>query len=239
MALLPEDRYRSPRELADEMEHWLAGEPVAAWPEPWSLRVRRWVARRRTLVTAACVAALVTIAALGGIAVLQVWSNQKLTAANAGLREARARAEGRVNLALRAIENFRAAVQENLDVKNRPELAPLRTELLRAPWSFTVSSARTSRQASRFNQARRHVWHRPSSGLPSSPPRSTRSPTRSEPLRRPPRFSRRLRMRIRTTPRTGSIWPGQPTGLECSMMRSDARTTPRPGCNSHSTAGKR
>jgi serine/threonine-protein kinase len=136
MALEPESRYRSPRELADEIEQWLAGEPVAAWPEPWSARAKRWIARRRTLVTAACVAAVVTIAALGGITALQVRSNQELSAANEALRDAQTRAEGRVDLALRAIERFREAVEHNLDVKNRPELAPLRKDLLQAPLDF-------------------------------------------------------------------------------------------------------
>ena len=34
MALRPEDRYASPRALADDVEHWLADEPVSALPEP-------------------------------------------------------------------------------------------------------------------------------------------------------------------------------------------------------------
>src|SRR5262249_35222514 len=38
MALRPEDRYGSPRALAAEVEHWLADEPVHAWPEPWTTR---------------------------------------------------------------------------------------------------------------------------------------------------------------------------------------------------------
>ena len=33
MALKPEDRYATPRALADDIEHWLADEPVTAYPE--------------------------------------------------------------------------------------------------------------------------------------------------------------------------------------------------------------
>ena len=38
MSVSPEDRYASPRAFADEIEHWLADEPVAAWKEPWFVR---------------------------------------------------------------------------------------------------------------------------------------------------------------------------------------------------------
>ena len=36
MALTPEDRYASCRALAEDVERWLADEPVTAWREPWS-----------------------------------------------------------------------------------------------------------------------------------------------------------------------------------------------------------
>jgi formylglycine-generating enzyme required for sulfatase activity len=38
--------------LADEIERWLADEPVSAWREPLKTRVRRWGLRHRVLVTA-------------------------------------------------------------------------------------------------------------------------------------------------------------------------------------------
>ena len=63
MAYRAEDRFDSPQMLAHDLELWLAGEPVSAWPEPRRLKLRRWVIRNRTLVssaTAALVVALVT-----------------------------------------------------------------------------------------------------------------------------------------------------------------------------------
>jgi serine/threonine protein kinase len=42
MALKPQNRYAAPRELAEDIEHWLADEPVGAWAEPWSVKARRW-----------------------------------------------------------------------------------------------------------------------------------------------------------------------------------------------------
>ena len=136
MARSPEDRHESARALADDIERWLAGEPVPAWREPWSARARRWLARHRTLATSAAVATLAAIAGLAVIAVLQDRSNRQLDAKNRELSAAKDRTEARVDLAVRAIENFRKAVGENVDVKNRPELAPLRKTLLGAPQEF-------------------------------------------------------------------------------------------------------
>src|SRR5262249_14495421 len=51
MAVRPEDRYATAMDLAADVEHWLADEPVSAWREPWHVRLRRWVVRHRTLVT--------------------------------------------------------------------------------------------------------------------------------------------------------------------------------------------
>jgi eukaryotic-like serine/threonine-protein kinase len=41
IALRPEHRYAAPRELGDELEHWLADEPVRAWPEPLAVKMGR------------------------------------------------------------------------------------------------------------------------------------------------------------------------------------------------------
>ena len=65
MAFRPEERYGSPRDLAHDLELWLADEPVSAWPEPAWLKLRRWVNRNRTLVSSAAAAILVA-AATGG-----------------------------------------------------------------------------------------------------------------------------------------------------------------------------
>ncbi|HEX5268941.1 MAG TPA: serine/threonine-protein kinase, partial [Gemmataceae bacterium] len=62
MALRPEDRYPSPRALADDVEHFLADEPVTAYREPATVRLARWGRRHRTTVTTA--AALLVAAAV-------------------------------------------------------------------------------------------------------------------------------------------------------------------------------
>ena len=58
MALDAAKRYQSPRALADDLEHWLADEPVAALPETPSQRTARWFRRHRAWVQAAVIALL-------------------------------------------------------------------------------------------------------------------------------------------------------------------------------------
>jgi eukaryotic-like serine/threonine-protein kinase len=66
MALRPQDRYVSAAALAEDVEHWLAGEPVTAYREPFPARARRWARRHRTLVSAA---AVLLVAAVVGLSI--------------------------------------------------------------------------------------------------------------------------------------------------------------------------
>jgi serine/threonine protein kinase len=71
MALDPEDRYAKPTALADDLEHWLADEPVTAYAEPLIGRVRRWGRRHRAIATgAAALLATSAVALAVGLAVL-------------------------------------------------------------------------------------------------------------------------------------------------------------------------
>ena len=65
MALRPQDRYSSPRNLASDLEHWLADEPVSAVREPLIATLARWGRRHRTHVVAgALTLLLVTVVSL-------------------------------------------------------------------------------------------------------------------------------------------------------------------------------
>ena len=66
MALAPGSRYATARALADDLELWLADEPVAAYREPLLARVGRWGRRHRTLTVGLLTAAV--IASLGVLA---------------------------------------------------------------------------------------------------------------------------------------------------------------------------
>ena len=143
MALEPSGRYPTARALADDVERWMADEPVSAWREPLARRARRWGRRHRTAIAVSAVATAAAAAVLGAVAIVQTEARNRLDRANSALSRANAattlardEAERRVGLAMEALGSFAATVDENLDVKNLPENAPLREALLRGPLDF-------------------------------------------------------------------------------------------------------
>ena len=82
MALYPEDRYATAKALADEVDRWMADEPVRAWNEPFIRRARRWARRHRTAVTGAGVALLATVLGLSAVGLIQARANAELERAN-------------------------------------------------------------------------------------------------------------------------------------------------------------
>ena len=108
MALKPEQRYSSPRELADDVERWLADEPVMAYREPWPTRAARWGRKHKTLVAGAF--GLVTAAAVA-LAVSAVLIKQEQIQTDQARRQAeQARGQADANAA-KAEENAREALQ--------------------------------------------------------------------------------------------------------------------------------
>jgi hypothetical protein len=87
-----EGRYATALELAEEVERWLADEPVRAHREPLPARLRRWGRRHRPLVTASAAALVVALAALGLAAGLLARANQRERDARAAAEEAEAQA---------------------------------------------------------------------------------------------------------------------------------------------------
>ena len=143
MALKPQDRYPSAKALADDVERWLADEPVTAWREPWTVQARRWLGRNRSLVGAVAIAAPVAIVSLSTIVAHErltngqlAANNRELAAANQAAIRSRTRAEEREDMALKAIDNYRNVVESNPDLLTRSDLKPLRQRLLDAPLGF-------------------------------------------------------------------------------------------------------
>jgi hypothetical protein len=97
MALRAADRYSSPREVADDVERYLADEPVVAHAEPLTAQTRRWL--RKHPRTVAALAATVLVGLTSAIAITGVVSskNRELARANASLRAANV-AERKANL---------------------------------------------------------------------------------------------------------------------------------------------
>jgi serine/threonine-protein kinase len=135
MAPRAEDRYPAPRALAEDIEHWMADEPVAAWREPWRRRARRWERRHRTAVMAAASGLLVALAGMFSVLVVQARANSELTRSNNALAEANERERERFALAMDAVKLFHGEVSEDFLLKEKP-FAALRTKLLRGAAGF-------------------------------------------------------------------------------------------------------
>jgi serine/threonine-protein kinase len=149
MTCRPEDRYSTPKALADDLDRWMADEPVGAWREPLARRARRWARRNRTAVTAAAVAVLVALAGMASVLTVQARANAGLKQSNDALVDANARVKtanselvaanererARFNLAMDAVRLFHGDVSEDLLLKERP-FAELRTKLLRGAAGF-------------------------------------------------------------------------------------------------------
>ena len=90
MATKPEDRYATCRALAEDVERWMADEPVTAWPEPWTRTLVRWLTRHRTGVTGVAAAVLAGVVGLSAVLAVQTRANSQLSASLT--RETRANA---------------------------------------------------------------------------------------------------------------------------------------------------
>src|SRR5262249_24519602 len=128
MATRPEDRYAGCRALAEDIERWMADEPVTAWREPWARTLVRWLTRHRTGVTGAGAAGLAALVGLGAVAAVQARANAELT-------RSRAAVQARYALAVEAIKTFHTGVSEDFLLKE-DQFKELRDRLLRSAADF-------------------------------------------------------------------------------------------------------
>jgi serine/threonine-protein kinase len=142
MATEAEDRYATPKDLADDLERWMADEPVGAWSEPLARRAGRWMRRNRTAVTAAAVALFAALAGLGAVAGVQANANGELKALNSRLNRfnielaaEKARVQQRFDLAMQAIQTFHTGVSEDFLLKEE-QFKSLRDRLLKSAGDF-------------------------------------------------------------------------------------------------------
>ena len=149
MAQKPVDRYSSPKALSDDVERWMADEPVSAWREPLSAQARRWANRNRTAVTAAAVALVAGVVGLAAVLAIQTrakadiaqalgretTANRALAAANDELNRSKAAVQARYDLAVEAIKTFHTGVAEDFLLKQE-QFKELRDRLLRSASDF-------------------------------------------------------------------------------------------------------
>jgi serine/threonine-protein kinase len=131
MALKPEDRYASPRGLAEDIEQWMADEPVAAYPERRLERTARWLRRHRTLTYGGATA-------LAGITLVATIATFVLNDARCREADARGEAESNFRTALEAVDNYLTNVSENRLLKEQDtiDIRTLRQDLLKSALPF-------------------------------------------------------------------------------------------------------
>jgi serine/threonine-protein kinase len=142
MAREPADRYPSARALADDVERWIADEPVSARREPASARLGRWARRHRTAVSALGLS-MATAVILLTILVILVGSAQRATSRalvrvkqeQGRTAEALSRADANFRRARQAVDDYFTTVSEDV-LLDEPGMQPLRAKLLRTALDY-------------------------------------------------------------------------------------------------------
>jgi len=129
LAKRPGYRYASAKDLVEEINHFLADEPVTAYREPLAARAGRWARQHRTLVAAASVALLAILVGLAAVLGVQSRANKNLAAKNAELAASNERERQRFDLAMDAVGAFHTGASEDVLLKQQ-EFEPLRKKLL-------------------------------------------------------------------------------------------------------------
>jgi tRNA A-37 threonylcarbamoyl transferase component Bud32 len=142
MAKQPEDRYRTARELADDLRRFLADEPIRARPPGVGERARRWAWRHRRVVGGALVGLVALVVILGATTWAVALAEMRTLAAYDTLKKEEAgrlaalkqevtqrqRAERNFQQARKALDALtRVGVEELAD---KPQLQKLRQRLL-------------------------------------------------------------------------------------------------------------
>ena len=139
------DRYVSAKELAADLELYLADEPVSAWKEPLSVRMLRWVRRHRTLVTSLSAALVVATIGLATASILLDQSrrreldakleitekNERIVEQQGKLVQESERAEANLVHARHAIDEWYTLIADSDQLKRTPRTDKFRKSLLK------------------------------------------------------------------------------------------------------------
>jgi serine/threonine-protein kinase len=127
----PGKRYASALALADDLRHYLDGEPIRARPVGLAERLWRWCRRRPAV--AALIAALLLVAAVGFAAVTRLWLRAEEQRARA--EDNAAQAEANFRMALETVEEYYLKVSKDRRLKEK-DLEDLRRDLLQKAVAF-------------------------------------------------------------------------------------------------------
>jgi tetratricopeptide (TPR) repeat protein/tRNA A-37 threonylcarbamoyl transferase component Bud32 len=129
MARIPTDRYLTARQLAEDVERYLADEPVLAHPDTLYRRIARWMRKHRATVMGA-----------GGILTVLAAS---LAVGLVMVNAANQRAEHNFEVARKAIRDYYVTVSEET-LLNQPGMQPLRDQLLKQALDYYKEFIATS-----------------------------------------------------------------------------------------------
>jgi tetratricopeptide (TPR) repeat protein/tRNA A-37 threonylcarbamoyl transferase component Bud32 len=93
MARKPEDRYATALELAADVEHWLADEPLSVYRDPLAVRLTRWARRHRTAVAVGAAVLQTVVVVLAVSVFLIARSRSQVERERAEVEHQRRRAE--------------------------------------------------------------------------------------------------------------------------------------------------
>jgi len=155
MALQPEQRFASVRALAQDIEHWLADEPVAAYPERRLERLGRWFRQHRTW-TYAAVATLAGVCLVATIAAVVIEGSRRSEA------EARREAEVNFGMAQKAVDDYLTNVSEStlLNEQDSVDVRNLRQELLQSALAYYQQFVNQRSQDPRLRQELANAYFR-------------------------------------------------------------------------------
>jgi serine/threonine-protein kinase len=129
MAREPARRYQSAREIADDIDRWLADEPVLAAPDSWPASIHRKLRKRPALTWAAAVGLFVAMLGFAAVAAIKTEDNRVLRSSRLAESNARQSATRRFEVALAAIGDYERQLRDDAVLKN-DELKGLRGKLL-------------------------------------------------------------------------------------------------------------
>jgi serine/threonine protein kinase len=135
MARRIEDRYASALDLADDLDRWLADEPVTAWREPILVRLVRWGRRHKTTVATLSVLVASALVAMIVIAAVSERQKREIDRQKSLAVEQHNQAEENFQIARRAVDQMLTRVGE-VDLADVPQMEPVRERLLQEAKEF-------------------------------------------------------------------------------------------------------
>jgi serine/threonine-protein kinase len=144
MATKPEERYPTAAALAQDIERWLADEPIAVFAEPWSTKTRRWLRKHRTLAATSMAGLIFLSGFLLTLTALTSRQNRDLAQAFLHERIAREQALSAQQQAVTARDRARNILE---DMASEEQI-----ELLRRQRALTPEQKRHLQQLVRYYQ---------------------------------------------------------------------------------------